>query len=148
MQGKRSKCNWNLNREISKINYRIHTDAIKEHLIPPELSSYQISITYASEADVLNVALFGVTAKQWRDKNSEKSGNIRDYATLNQLLVLSNMESYNAILIEQNIPQSERLQLLNKLAIRQLEAIEEINIDSIIELEEKNEGLNISRFHG
>ena len=77
MQGKRSKCNWNLNREISKINYRIHTDAIKEHLIPPELSSYQISITYASEADVLNVALFGVTAKQWRDKNSEKSGNIK-----------------------------------------------------------------------
>jgi len=123
--------NWNLNREISKINYRIHTDAIKEHLIPPELSSYQVSITYASEADVLNVALFGVTAKQWRNNNPDKSGNIRDYAPLNQLLVLSNMESYNAILIEQGISQSERLQLLNKLAIRQLEAIEEINTDSI-----------------
>ncbi|WP_322790738.1 KilA-N domain-containing protein [Sedimentibacter hydroxybenzoicus] len=92
--------NWNLNREISKLNYRIHTDAIKENLIPPELTSYQISMTYANEADVLNVALFGITAKQWRDENSGKSGNIRDYATLNQLLVLANMENYNAILKE------------------------------------------------
>lgn len=125
---------WNLNREISKLNYRIHTDAIKENLIPPELSPYQISITYASEADVLNVALFGVTAKQWRDENPDKSGNIRDYASLNQLLVLANMESYNAILIEQGKPQPERLQLLNKLAIRQLEKIEEINVDTIKKL--------------
>ena len=100
---------WNLNREISKLNYRIHTDAIKENLIPPELTPYQISITYASEADVLNVALFGITAKQWRDENPDKSGNIRDYASLNQLLVLANMESYNAILIEQGKPQPERL---------------------------------------
>ena len=100
---------WNLNREISKLNYRIHTDAIKENLIPPELTPYQISITYASEADVLNVALFGVTAKQWRDENPDKCGNIRDYASLNQLLVLANMESYNAILIEQGKPQPERL---------------------------------------
>jgi hypothetical protein len=125
---------WNLNREISKLNYRIHTDAIKENLIPPELSPYQISITYASEADVLNVALFGITAKQWRDENPDKSGNIRDYASLNQLLVLANMESYNAILIEQGKPQPERLQLLNKLAIRQLKKIEEINVDTIKKL--------------
>jgi hypothetical protein len=125
---------WNLNREISKLNYRIHTDAIKENLIPPELTPYQISITYASEADVLNVALFGITAKQWRDENPDKSGNIRDYASLNQLLVLANMESYNAILIEQGKPQPERLQLLNKLAIRQLEKIEEINVDTIKKL--------------
>lgn len=125
---------WNLNREISKLNYRIHTDAIKENLIPPELTPYQISITYASEADVLNVALFGITAKQWRDENPDKCGNIRDYASLNQLLVLANMESYNAILIEQGKPQPERLQLLNKLAIRQLKKIEEINADTIKKL--------------
>ena len=129
--------NWNLNREISKLNYRIHTDAIKENLIPPELTSYQISLTYASEADVLNVALFGITAKQWRDKHPDKKGNIRDYATLNQLLVLVNMETYNAILIEQGKEQSERLQLLNKFAVRQLEAIEKINTDTIKRLEEK-----------
>ena len=116
------------------MNYRIHTDAIKEHLIPPELTPYQISITYASEADVLNVALFGITAKQWREENPDRNGNIRDYATLNQLLVLANMESYNAILIEQDKPQPERLQLLNKLAIRQLEAIQKINMDTIKKL--------------
>ncbi len=128
---------WNLNREISKLNYRIHTDAIKENLLPPELKPFQISMTYASEADVLNVALFGITAKQWREENKDKNGNIRDYATLNQLLVLANMESYNAILIEQSKPQSERIQLLNKLAIRQLEAIEKIGIDTIKKLEDK-----------
>lgn len=136
-ESSRLSLNWNLNREISKLNYRIHTDAIKENLIPPELTPYHISMTYASEADVLNVALFGITAKQWREKNTDKSGNIRDYATLNQLLVLANMESYNAILIEQGKPQSERLQLLNKLAIRQLEAIQEINMDTIKKLEER-----------
>ncbi len=86
-------------------------------MIPPELKSYKISITYASEADVLNVALFGITAKQWRETNSDKSGNIRDYAILNQLLVLANMESYNAILIEQGKPQAKRIQILNQLAI-------------------------------
>ncbi len=112
-ESSRLSLGWNLNREISKLNYRIHTDAIKENLIPTELSSYQISMTYASEADVLNVALFGITAKQWRGKNPDKSGNVRDYAKLNQLLVLANMESYNAILIEQGKPQSERLKLLN-----------------------------------
>ncbi len=94
-------------------------------------------MTYASEADVLNVALFGITAKQWREENSDKSGNIRDYATLNQLLVLANMESYNAILIEQGKPQPERLKLLNQLAIRQLKAIKEIDTDAIKKLEGK-----------
>ena len=133
----RLSLNWNLNREISKLNYRIHTDAIKENLIPPQLTSYQISITYASEADVLNVALFGITAKEWREKNPGKTGNMRDDATLNQLLVLSNMESYNAILIEQGKPQSERLKLLNELAIRQLKTIEQINTDVIKKLEKK-----------
>ena len=136
-ESSRLSLNWNLNREISKLNYRIHTDAIKEKLIPSELTPYQISTTYASEADVLNVALFGITAKQWREGNADKTGNIRDYATLNQLLVLANMESYNAILIEQGKSQSERLQLLNNLAIRQLEAIKEINLDAIKKLEGK-----------
>lgn len=136
-ESSRLSLGWNLNREISKLNYRIHTDAIKENLIPPELTQYQISMTYASEADVLNVALFGITAKQWREKNPDKNGNIRDYATLNQLLVLANMESYNAILIEQGKSQPERLQLLNKLAIRQIEAIREINTDTIKKLEGK-----------
>jgi len=136
-ESSRLSLGWNLNREISKLNYKIHTDAIKENLIPTELKPSQISMTYASEADVLNVALFGITAKQWRKENKDKNGNIRDYATLNQLLVLANMESYNAILIEQNKTQSERIQLLNKLAIRQLEAIEKIGIDTIKKLEDK-----------
>ena len=124
-ESSRLSLGWNLNREISKLNYRIHTDVIKENLIPPELAPHKLSITYASEADLLNVALFGITAKQWHETNSDKSGNIRDYATLNQLLVLANMESYNSILIEQGKPQAERIQLLNQLAIRQLEAIRE-----------------------
>ena len=109
----------------------------KENLIPPELTQYQISITYANDADVLNVALFGITTKQWRERNPDKNGNIRDYATLNQLLVLANMESYNAILIEQARSQAERLQLLNQLAIRQLKAIEEIGTNVIRKLENK-----------
>lgn len=128
---------WNLNREISKLNYRIHTDAIKANLIPPELSPQHISMTYANEADVLNVALFGKTAKQWREENPDKVGNMRDCATLNQLLVLANIESYNAILIEQGRPQAERLQLLNKLAIRQLKAIDEVGTNEIKNLDNK-----------
>lgn len=136
-ESSRLSLNWNLNREISKLNYRIHTDAIKENLIPPQLTPYQISITYASEADVLNVALFGMTAKEWQEKNPGKTGNMRDDATLNQLLVLSNMESYNAILIEQGKPQSERLKLLNELAIRQLKTMEQLNTDAMKKLEEK-----------
>jgi len=136
-ESSRLSLGWNLNREISKLNYRIHTGAIKENLLPLELSPFQISMTYASEADVLNVALFGITAKQWREKNPDKSGNIRDYATLNQLLVLANMESYNAILIEQGKPQSERLKMLNQLAIRQLKAIQELDVNTIMKLEGK-----------
>jgi hypothetical protein len=136
-ESSRLSLDWNLNREISKLNYRIHTDAIKENLLPLELTPSQIAMTYASEADVLNVALFGITAKQWRDKNADKNGNIRDYATLNQLLVLANMESYNAILIEQGKSQTERLKLLNQLAIRQLKAIQQIDIDAIKKLDGK-----------
>ena len=115
--------NWNLNREISKLNYRIHTDAIKDILIPSELTPAQISHTYASEADILNVALFGMTAKQWRNESPEEKGNIRDSATINQLLVLANMESYNAILIEQEKKQSERLVILRQLAVKQLNTL-------------------------
>ncbi len=130
--------NWNLNRELSKINYKIHTDAIKENLIPPELTQAQKSFTYANEADMLNVALFGMTAKEWRETNPDKSGNIRDYATLNQLLVLANMESYNAILINQSIPQQERLVLIRNLVVKQLEATEKITLSGLKQLEAKN----------
>ena len=115
---------WNVKREISKLNYKIHTEAVKTYLIPKELSKYHQSITYASEADVLNVALFGMTAKEWREQNPDLKGNLRDYASIHQLLVLANMESYNAILIKQGIPQRERLLLLNKMAIEQLKIIE------------------------
>lgn len=118
---------WNLNREIAKLNYRIHTDAIKENLIPSELTSEQISFTYASEADLLNVVLFGMTAKEWRDNNADKKGNIRDCANLNQLLVLANMESYNAILIEQNKTQAERMVMLRDMAIKQMETLESLS---------------------
>ncbi|GAB6106050.1 KilA-N domain-containing protein [Fusibacter bizertensis] len=104
-ESSRLSLGWNLNREISKLNYRIHTDAIKENLLPPELTAYQISITYANEPDVLNVVLFGITGKQWRDDNTSFKGNMRDYVTLNHLLVLANMESYNAILTEQDKPK-------------------------------------------
>ena len=105
-ESSRLSLNWNLNREIAKLNYRIHTDAIKANLIPPALSPAQIAFTYADEADLLNVALFGKTAKQWREENPDKKGNMRDAATLQQLLVLANMESYNAVLIERGKPQS------------------------------------------
>jgi hypothetical protein len=114
---------WNLQRTLSKINYRIHTDAIKEHIIPNIVTKEQISYTYAEEADLLNVALFGMTAKQWRDTNPEQKGNIRDYATLEQLVVLSNMESINALLIRQELPQGERLVQLNNVAITQMRSL-------------------------
>ena len=136
-ESSRLSLNWNLNRELSKLNYRIHTDAIKEHIIPQVLSLAQIGITYANEADVLNVALFGKTAREWRDENPNSKGNMRDDATLNQLLVLANMESYNAILIEQGISQSERLQLINSLAIKQLETIESIGTEAVKRLGDK-----------
>lgn len=116
---------WNLQRTISKINYRIHTDAIKENLIPKEITKQQTSFVYANEADLLNVALFGMTAKEWRDNNSTKSGNLRDDATLEQLVVLSNMESINALLINQGLEQKQRLLQLNKVAITQMKSLTE-----------------------
>ncbi len=119
----RLKLDWNLQRTLAKVNYQIHTDAIKENLIPNEITKQQASYVYANEADLLNVALFGITAKEWRDRNPDKSGNIRDYATLEQLVVLSNMESINALLIRQNLPQSERLIQLNKVAITQMKSL-------------------------
>ena len=130
-ENSRLSLNWNLNREVAKLNYRIHTDAIKANLIPPDLTPEQISYKYANEADLLNVALFGMTAKQWREKNSDKTGNIRDDATLNQLLVLANMESYNAILIEQGKVMSERLVLLRELAVKQMETLSAVSMDAI-----------------
>ncbi len=134
-ENSRLSLDWNLNREISKLNYRIHTDAIKDFLILPELTTEQISYAYANEADLLNVALFGKTAKQWRSQNSDKKGNIRDYATLQQLLVLSNMESANALMIEQGKKQPERLQFLRKFAIRQLQTLQNININNLPKLD-------------
>ncbi len=114
---------WNLQRTISKINYHIHTDAIKENLIPKEISKQQASFVYANEADLLNVALFGITAKDWRENNPNEKGNIRDFATLEQLVVLSNLESINALLIQQGISQSDRLMQLNKVAITQMKSL-------------------------
>ena len=115
---------WSAKRELSKLNYRIHTDAIKRNLIPNELTALQISIVYANEADVLNVALFGMTAKQWRDAHPEMKGNIRDYASINELICLSNMENLNAVFIDQGMPQSERLVKLNQIAIQQMKVLE------------------------
>lgn len=133
-ENSRLSLNWNLNREITKLNYRIHTDAIKNHLIPPELTPEQISYRYANEADMLNVVLFGMTAKQWRDENPEKKGNIRDEAELKQLLVLANMESYNAILIGQGKSMSERIVLLRQLAVKQMETLSMVSMDGIKQL--------------
>jgi hypothetical protein len=117
--------NWSAKRELSKINYHIHTDAIKQNLIPIELTPQQISLVYANEADVLNMALFGLTAKQWREANPELKGNIRDYATINQLICLSNLENLNAVFINDNIPLRERLIKLNQIAIKQMKVLEE-----------------------
>jgi hypothetical protein len=117
---------WTAKRELAKINYHIHTDAIKQKLIPEELTTMQISIVYANEADVLNVALFGITAKQWREANPELKGNIRDYATINELICLSNMENINAMLINENIAQKERLVKLNQLAIQQMRILQDV----------------------
>lgn len=115
---------WSAKRELSKINYRIHTDAIKHNLIPAEITKAQASIIYANEADVLNVAMFGMTAKQWRDANPDLKGNIRDYASINELICLSNMENLNAVFIEQGMPQHERLIKLNQIAIHQMSVLE------------------------
>ena len=127
---------WNLNREISKINYKIHTDAIKEYLLK-DLTNEQLSYKYASEADMLNVALFNKRAKQWREENPDLKGNMRDYASLNELLVLANMESYNAILIGKGMEQKERMIELRKLARTQLTSLEKLNDNGIKKLEGK-----------
>jgi hypothetical protein len=119
----RLKLDWNLQRTLAKVNYRIHTDAIKENLVPKELSKQQVNFVYANEADLLNVALFGKTAKQWREQNPDAEGNVRDTATLEQLVVLSNLESINAVLIHQGLTQSERLLQLNKVAIIQMKSL-------------------------
>ena len=126
-ENSRLKLEWNLQRTLAKVNYHIHTDAIKENLIPQEITKQQASFVYANEADLLNVALFGITAKEWRDNNPGKGGNIRDFATLEQLVVLSNMESINALLIRQGLTQSERLIELNKTAITQMRSLLESN---------------------
>ena len=136
-ENSRLSLNWNLNRELSKLNYRIHTDAIKANLIPPELTPAQISYTYASEADMLNVVLFGKTAKQWRDENPNETGNIRDQATIYQLLVLSNMESYNAILIQQGKSQAERMILLHELAVQQMTTMSTLDLKKLPGIEVK-----------
>ena len=115
---------WSAKRELAKINYQIHTDAIKEHLIPEEIDPYHRSLIYANEADVLNVALFGMTAKEWRDAHPDGKGNIRDYATINQLICLSNMENLNAVFINEGMPQQERLHKLNQIAIQQMTVLE------------------------
>ena len=125
---------WNLNREISKINYKIHTDAIKEYLLK-DLTNEQLSYKYASEADMLNVALFNKQAKQWREENPDLKGNMRDYASLNELLVLANMESYNAILIGKGMEQKERMVELRKLARTQLLSLEKLNSARLKSLE-------------
>ena len=114
---------WDVKRHLTKINYRIHTDAVKENLIPQELTSQQISFVYASEADLLNVALFGRTAKQWREEHPDQKGNIRDYSNVSQLVCLANLETLNAHFIQQNIQQAERLKLLNSTAIQQMQVL-------------------------
>ena len=130
-ENSRLSLSWNLNREISKLNYRVHTDAIQQNLLPPDLTREQQSFVYADEADMLNVALFGLTAAQWRSQNQGCKGNIRDYASLQQLLVLANMESYNALLIVQKLPQTERLRMLRQMAVRQLQVLSSLDVTNL-----------------
>ena len=137
-ENSRLSLSWNLNREISKLNYRVHTDAIQQNLLPPDLTKEQKSYVYADEADMLNVALFGMTAAQWRAQNPGSKGNIRDYASLQQLLVLANMESYNALLIEQHHLQVDRLQAMRQMAIRQLQVLSTLDISEIPQLPTTN----------
>ncbi len=126
-ENKRLSLDWNLHRTLSKVNYRIHTDAVKENIIPPEISKAQESFIYASEADLLNVALYGKTASQWRKENSDIEGNIRDYSTIEQLLVLANLESLNAEFIRMQIPMNQRLVNLNRSAISQMKSLLSLN---------------------
>ena len=127
MNWRKKLIGWTAKRELAKINYHIHTDAIKQYLIPKQLTQKDTSIIYATEADVLNMALFGKTAKQWRDQSPNLQGNIRDYASINQLICLSNLENINALLIQESISQKDRLLKLNGLAIKQLTLLENIN---------------------
>ncbi|SJZ51547.1 KilA-N domain-containing protein [Trichlorobacter thiogenes] len=127
-ENRRLSLAWNLNRTLSKLNYRIHTDAIKLHLIPDEVTAAQAAVTYANEADLLNVALFGETAREWRDGNPQAEGNMRDHATVEQLLVLANIESMNAELIHMGLTQGERLRRLNEIAIRQMRVLTSTNV--------------------
>ncbi len=122
-ENSRLKMEWNLQRTLAKVNYIIHTDAIKENLIPKELTKQQVNFVYASEADILNMALFGMTAKEWREANPKADGNVRDTASIEQLVVLSNLESINAVLIHQGLPQAERLKQLNTIAITQMKSL-------------------------
>ena len=130
-ENRRLSLAWNLNRTLSKLNYRIHTDAVRAHLVPPEVTPAQAAITYATEADLLNVALFGHTARQWRDANPKLEGNVRDYASVEQLLVLANMEGMNAEFIHMGLPQGERLKRLNQIAIRQMRVLTSSNLKSL-----------------
>lgn len=123
---------WSAKRELAKLNYHIHTDAIKQNIIPAELTPAQTSIVYANEADVLNIAMFGITAKEWRDANPDFKGNIRDYATINELICLSNMENLNAVFINEGIPQKERLIKLNRIAIQQMRILHEIETRKLL----------------
>ncbi len=123
---------WSAKRELAKINYHIHTDAIKRNLIPEELTAKQISVVYASEADVLNIALYGVTAKEWREANPELKGNIRDYSTINELICLSNMENINAVMIGEGVAQRDRLVKLNAVAIQQMRVLTEVESRNLL----------------
>ena len=125
---------WSAKRELAKINYHIHTDAIKQNLIPQELTPAQKSFVYADEADMLNVAMFGKTAKEWREENPDLKGNIRDYASINQLICLSNMENLNAVFINEGLVQSERLEKLNKIAIQQMKVLENVDDKRLLKL--------------
>lgn len=124
-ESEQAQLGWDIKRNLAKINYRIHSDAVKENLIPPALTAKQVCLIYASEADVLNMALFGMTAKQWRDANPGKQGNIRDEANVAQLICLSNLENLNALFINEGLPQSERLKKLNRIAISQMKLLTE-----------------------
>jgi hypothetical protein len=135
-ENSRISLEWNVTRILSKVNYRIHTEAIKQNLIPPELTSTQKSFVYADEADLLNVALFGMTAAQWRNANEGKPGNMRDYATIEQLLVLANLENINALYINKGIPQSERIAELNRIARSQISIM--LNNSSVKGLKKQN----------
>jgi len=134
-ENEQGQLDWNIKRQLTKINYRIHTDAVKENLIPDNLNKKQINFVYANEADVLNMALFGKTAKQWRDEKPKEKGNIRDYANVSQLVCLVNLENLNAVFINEGFPQSERLKRLNQIAIQQMKILLGDNSLKVIENE-------------